>query len=83
MKHVTTAELREDAEALIRRVNSENEPLLVSEEHRVLAVIMPVGDQAFQEEMEDAMDRAAALRALEENDGEPIPLEEVKRSLGL
>jgi hypothetical protein len=64
----------------ISRVNAENEPLIISSENRVLAVMMPVTNPAFIEEMEDRMDIAAADRAMEE-EGEDITLEEFERRL--
>jgi hypothetical protein len=80
MLHATTAELRDNMDLFISRVNAENEPLIISSENRVLAVMMPVTNPAFIEEMEDRMDIAAADRAMEE-EGEDITLEEFERRL--
>ena len=66
MLHATTAELRDNMDLFISRVNAENEPLIISSENRVLAVMMPVTDPAFIEEMEERMNIAAAERALAE-----------------
>jgi PHD/YefM family antitoxin component YafN of YafNO toxin-antitoxin module len=82
MLHATTAELRDNMDLFISRVNAENEPLIISSENRVLAVMMPVTDPAFIEEMEERMDIAVAERALAEG-GEPISLEEVERKMAL
>ena len=62
MLHATTAELRDNMDLFISRVNAENEPLIISSENRVLAVMMPVTDPAFIEEMEERMNIAAAER---------------------
>jgi PHD/YefM family antitoxin component YafN of YafNO toxin-antitoxin module len=80
MLHATTAELRDNMDLFISRVNAENEPLIISSENRVLAVMMPVTNPAYLEEMEDRMDIAAADRAMEE-EGEDITLEEFERRL--
>lgn len=82
MLHVTTAELRKDTEALIRKVNSDNEPILVSENQKVLAVIMPVTAESFEDELEDTIDLEAARRSLAEQ-GEDLTLAEYEKRMKL
>ncbi len=82
MLHITTEDLENNLGAMLDRVNRENEPAVVSRADRVIAVIMPAGDGALYEELEDRLDIEAARLAKEEG-GEGITLEEYRRTHGL
>ena len=82
MLHMTTAELKDNLDSSFEQVSAEGEPVIVSKNNRVLAIVLPIPDPSLLEYFEDAMDAAAVRRSLEEG-GEPIPFERVKRELGI
>lgn len=82
MLHITTEDLENNLGAMLDRVNRENEPAVISRADRVIAVIMPAGDGALYEELEDRIDIEAARLAKEEG-GEGITLADYRRTRGL
>jgi prevent-host-death family protein len=82
MSDETVVEAADQLAALVHRVATDKERVVLTGEGGDKAVLVPVEDLNLLEEIEDQADVRDALEALEEP-GESIPWEKVKADLGL
>ncbi len=80
------AEMRNNTADIINRVAYGGERVILERRGKPVAVIIPVEEYEFLEriiaEREDAMD-LAAIKASRRERGKSVPLEQVKRELGI
>jgi prevent-host-death family protein len=84
MIEITTVEAREQFAEVVNRAAYGKERLILTRRGKALAAIVPIDDLELIREIEDQFDREAieeALRDVAEHG--TIPLDEVKRQLGL
>jgi len=82
MKEVPVSEARERLADLIEESRRSSEPVSLTRRGKAVAVLVaPAVFEQLSQDAEDAVDRAAALMAVEDEDF--IPWEEVKAELGL
>ncbi|HVA86851.1 MAG TPA: type II toxin-antitoxin system Phd/YefM family antitoxin [Candidatus Saccharimonadales bacterium] len=82
MTSVGMTEARDELAELVNRATYGGERVIITRRGKPLAAIISAEDLAFFKELEDANDVRAIEAAMAEG-GEPIPLEQVKRELGL
>ncbi len=78
--------LQENIDEALERVISCGERVVLHENGKEVAVMMPVADLALLEEIEDLLDNDAADKALAEMEAtgeQPIPIEVIKKRLGM
>ena len=86
MTRLTASKAREDFSDTLNRVAYGGERIVLRRRGRDLAAIVPMGDLALIEKMEDETDVREAKRALvrmKRSGKKPVPLEKLKRGLGL
>ena len=86
MTTMTTVKAREAFSEVLNRSAFGKERIVFTRRGKGIAALIPLEDLALVEAAEDRIDAADARRALREwkKSGEPsIPIEEVKRRLGL
>jgi prevent-host-death family protein len=84
MVEITTVEAREQFAEVVNRAAYGKERLILTRRGKALAAIVPIDDLELIRAIEDQIDREAieeALRDVAEHG--TIPLDEVKRQLGL
>lgn len=84
MTTTTAVELRENLHDILHRAQYAHERVTVTRHGKPVAAIVPLEDLEMIEAIEDRIDQAEAeiaYREMEEHP--PIPLDEVKRLLGL
>lgn len=80
------AALQENIDDVLERVVGNGERVVLHENGKEVAVIVPIADLAIIEEIEDLLDNDEADRALADMDntgGRPVPIEVIKKKLGL
>lgn len=82
MSSLSVSKLRADLADALNRVAYTKERLVIERQGKELAVLVPVEDLRWMEEMEDGLWGQLADRAMREP-GEDTSLEQIKRELGL
>jgi prevent-host-death family protein len=78
------SEAREEFATIVNKVAFGGERVRLTRHGKAVAAVVPIEDAELLEELEDAIDVELALEALADPENQtPIPLEEVKRQLGL
>lgn len=78
------SEAREEFATIVNKVAFGGERVRLTRHGKAVAAVVPIEDADLLEELEDAIDVELALEALADPENQtPIPLEEVKRQLGL
>ncbi|HLR31474.1 MAG TPA: type II toxin-antitoxin system Phd/YefM family antitoxin [Fodinibius sp.] len=81
---VNSKQARRDFADNINRVVYGHERITITRHGKNVAALIPIEDLEFLEELEEQLDRRAIDEALAEQDDEPyIPLDEIKKELGL
>jgi prevent-host-death family protein len=84
MSNVGATELRSTLGEVLGRVQYAGERVVVERSGKAVAALIPIEDLRALEGLEDRLDLEEAELALRESAGEPtIPLEQVKKELGL
>lgn len=86
MPSIAASALRTHFSETVNRVAQDGERLVLERRGKPVAVLVPVEDLALLEELEDRQDYEEGMKALiavQEGREKTIPLEEVKRSIGL
>jgi PHD/YefM family antitoxin component YafN of YafNO toxin-antitoxin module len=81
-----SATVQENIDNALERVITHGERVVLHENGKEIAVIMPIQDLALLEEVEDLLDNEEADIALAEmkaSGEQPIPIEVIKKKLGL
>ncbi|MFM1919398.1 MAG: hypothetical protein RLZZ303_1032 [Candidatus Hydrogenedentota bacterium] len=82
MRHITAEDLQRDLQKHITDLAARNEPMVISRENHVVAIMLPANDEMLIEELEDRIDLEAARIAMAE-EGDDISLESLEHKLGL
>ena len=82
MKSMSVTEVRDQLSETINRVAYRGERVVVRRSGKEVVALIPVGDLALLEELEDRIDIEEARKALAESD-KPIPYAKVRKDLGL
>ena len=78
------SEAREDLATIVNKVAFGGERVRLTRHGKAVAAVVPIEDVEFLEDLEDEIDLQLAREALAGMETEPpIPLEDVKRQLGL
>jgi prevent-host-death family protein len=86
MTRLAASRAREDFSDTLNRVAYGGERIVLRRRGRDLAAIVPMEDLALIEKIEDATDVREAMKALtrmRRTGKKPVPLEKLKRNLGL
>ncbi len=81
-----SAVVQENLGDAIERVRDRGERVVLHENGTEIAVLLPIGDLALLEQVEDLLDNTEADEALAEmkaSGEQPIPIEVIKKKLGL
>jgi len=81
-----SAVVQENIEDAIERVRDHGERVILHENGREIAALLPLDDLALLEQVEDLLDNEEADQALAEMKAtgeQPIPIEVIKKKLGL
>ena len=82
MTTISSGDLRDRFSEILNDVAFKGERIFVSRNGRPMAALVPVEDAKLLEELEDKIDLAAALKALEDGD-EGEDFEKVVKELGI
>ena len=82
MKNLNVMEARKSFSKTINRVAFGKERIVLERHGEAMAVLVPMEDAKFLDELEDRLDVEAARAALKDT-GPNVPWEKVKKSLGL
>ncbi len=82
MGAIATGKARENFSDLVNRSAYGKERIVLTRRGKSVAAVVPIEDLELLEEIEDRLDVEAARKALAEP-GENLPLDDVKRLLGL
>ncbi|SHG68072.1 prevent-host-death family protein [Fodinibius roseus] len=81
---INSKKARDDFADNINRVAYGHERLTITRHGKKIAAIIPVEDLEFLEELEEQLDRRAIDEAMEEQGDDPfIPLEDLRKELGI
>ena len=82
MAEIAVADVRKNLSDAVNRVAYGKERLILKRRGKGVAALVPIEDLEAIEAMEDKIDVALARKALKEK-GKPVPLETLKKQLGL
>ncbi|MCX5674096.1 MAG: type II toxin-antitoxin system Phd/YefM family antitoxin [Planctomycetota bacterium] len=82
MTEIAVADVRKNLSDAVNRVAYGKERLILKRRGKGVAALVPIEDLEAIEAMEDKIDVALARKALKEK-GKPVPLETLKKQLGL
>ncbi|HUT52423.1 MAG TPA: type II toxin-antitoxin system Phd/YefM family antitoxin [bacterium] len=81
MTRIPAQSLPEEMASALEKVAREGDRIILEDHGREVAMLISMQDAALLEEVEDLHDLRAALEGLRE-EGELIPLEEIKKKYG-
>ena len=82
MTEIAIADARKNFSDAVNRVTYGRERLILKRRGKGVAALVPIEDLEMIEAMEDKIDLAMARKALKEK-GKPVPLQTLKKQLGL
>jgi prevent-host-death family protein len=87
LRRVSSSEAREEFSEIINRVAYGGERVVIRRRDKELAAVIPMEDlkllERLIEEEEDRIDAEEAMKVLNDPTEESVPLEQVKKELGL
>lgn len=82
-KAMSVKDLRKGLSEVLGRVAYGHERIVIKRNGKEVAAVVPVEDLDLLERLEDELDLKEALRRLADESDEAIPLEQVRKELGI